>query len=162
MADGVQEVGLAQAGIAVNEKGIIGIARRLAYGDAACVCQPIAGADDEIVKGIIGMKGRLVFLLLARQAGLSVAVGGELDRYEVSGDLLGGTGKGVSAVALQELGAGMVGTADFERAAGEVNYAKIVEPPAGVDGVEGLCTVQYIREDIFNFTAGQVILLYSR
>ena len=61
VADGVKKMGLAQAGMAVNEQGIIGVAGRLAYGDAACMRQPVAGADYEIVKSIIGMQSRSVF-----------------------------------------------------------------------------------------------------
>jgi hypothetical protein len=162
VADGVQEVRFAEAGIPIDKKWIIGIAGRLTYGDAACMGEPIAGAYDEIIKGVIGMERRLIFALLRRGTLLNMAIGGKLDGNQMPGYLLGGPGKGALAVGLQELGTRIVRTADFERAARQMHDAEIVKPLSGVDGVQGLCTVKDIREDIFYFAAGQVILLYSR
>jgi len=79
----------------------------------------------------------------------------------MAGYLLGGSGEGAAAVIVQILCAGLVGTADFKGTAGEAHDAEIVEPLAHIDGVERPCTVQYLSEDIFNFTAGQVTSLYE-
>ena len=161
MADGVKKVRFAKAGMAVNKKGIICIAGRLADGDAACVCQPIAGADDEIVERIIGMEHRFVSAVLARRLRLSVPVGRKLNGYEMAGDLLGGLSKGALAVIPEELGARLIRAADFERPAGQSDEAEIVKPFSGVDGVKGLRTVQYIHKDIIDFTRCQAMLLYK-
>jgi hypothetical protein len=135
VADGVKKMGLAQPGAAVNEKRIIGIARGLTHGDAACVREPVAGAYHEIVKRIIGMKGRLISVFLARGVEASVAIGGKLDRYEVSGDLLGGPCKRASAVILEEVGTGIIGADNFERPARETRDAEIIEPLASINGI---------------------------
>jgi hypothetical protein len=90
-----------------------------------------------------------------------VTVGGKLDRYEMARYLLGGPGKGISAVTLQKLSVCFIGAADFEGTAGEPHDAEVVEPLAHIDGVKRPCTIQYLSEDIFDFTAGQAALLYE-
>jgi hypothetical protein len=90
-----------------------------------------------------------------------VTVGGKLDRYEMARYLLGGPGKGVSTVTLQKLSVCFIGAANFERAPREAHDAEIVKPLAHIDGVERPCTVEYLSEDIFDFTAGQAALLYE-
>jgi hypothetical protein len=147
--------------MAVNKKGIIRIARGLADSDAACVREPIAGADDEIVERIIGMEGRFVSAVLARRFLPGVPVGGELNGYEMSGYLLGGLSKGTFAVIPEELGARLIGAANLERPAGQSDETQVVKPLSGVDRVKGLRTVQYICEDIFDFTRCQAMLLYK-
>ena len=138
----MKEVGFSEAGAAVNEKRVVSIAWRLTYGDAACVGEAIAGADDEIFECIIGVKCRLVGISCDGGIGVGMAVRAKYDSYEVACDLLGSAGEGIFAVTLQKLCAGLIGAADFERPAGKAQERKIVEPFAGVDGVEDLRAVQ--------------------
>ena len=56
MADCVKQVGLAQANITVQKQWIINHPRILAGGDAACMGQSIARADDKTLEGIIRMQ----------------------------------------------------------------------------------------------------------
>jgi len=157
----VKQVRFSQARAAVNEKRIISIARRLAYGHAACVREAIAGADYEIFKGIIRVKRRLIGI--SRDGGIEpgMAVWAKCDGYKMARDLLRGPGEGASAVTLQKLCACLIGAADFKRPAGKAQEPQIVEPFAGIYRVKDLCAVQNFRKDIFNIAAGQIILLYS-
>ena len=52
VADGVQEVGLAQAGAPVDEQGVVGAGGRLRHGDGGGVGEPVGGAGDVGVKGV--------------------------------------------------------------------------------------------------------------
>ena len=156
VADGVEQVRFAEAGAAVNEKRVIGIAGRLTYCDAACVGKAITGADDKIFKCIIRVQGVCVFVFWR-----VAVVDGELDGYKMARYLLCGASKCASAVFLQELGAIIIRAADFERPARQSNDAEIVKPLPRIDGVEHLCTVEYFRENIFYFTAGQDAFLYE-
>jgi hypothetical protein len=54
--DGVQKMGLSQAGIAVNKKRIVGISGRLTYRNTACMSKPVARPYDKIIKGIVRVK----------------------------------------------------------------------------------------------------------
>ena len=56
MTDGVHEVGFAQAGAAVDIKGIVGLGRVLGHGQRGRVGELIAGADDVIFKSVIGIE----------------------------------------------------------------------------------------------------------
>jgi hypothetical protein len=80
----------------------------------------------------------------------------------VAGDLLGGPGKGAPAVILEKLGTRLIRAANLKRPARHTNDLKIVKPFPRIDGVERLRTLENIRENIFYFSAGQAILLYSR
>ena len=100
VADGVEEVGFAESGAAVNEKWVVSIAWRLTYGDTACVGESVAGSDDEVFEGIIGMEGRLVGISLACRVESGVAVCRKSDGNEMASNLLGGPGKSDSAVIL--------------------------------------------------------------
>jgi len=125
------------------------------------VSESIAGADHEIVEGIVGMEGR--FICVGRDCGVGggVAISGKLNGNEVACNLSGGPGESVSAVAAQELCAGVIWAGDFEQAASHSRKVQIIKPNACVDGVERFCTVEYIREYIFNIAGCQTILLYD-
>ena len=57
VADGVQQVGLAQAHPAVEEERVVGLARVFGHGHAGGVRQAVAGADHEVFKGVAGIQG---------------------------------------------------------------------------------------------------------
>ena len=60
VADGVQQVGLAQPGVAVDEQRVVGLGRRLGDGDGGGVGEPVAGADDEGVEGVLRVQPGVV------------------------------------------------------------------------------------------------------
>ena len=51
VADGMQEMGLAQADAAVDEQRVIGVSRRLADAQGGGVGEPVGGPDDEALEG---------------------------------------------------------------------------------------------------------------
>jgi hypothetical protein len=75
--------------------------------------------------------------------------------------LLCGLCKRAPAFTLQKLGTRLIRAANLKRPARQTHQMKIVEPLAGVDRVQSPCSVQYLSEDIFHFTAGQDTLLYK-
>ena len=52
VADGLQEVGLAQAGVAVDEQRVVLAGRRLGHGQGGGVGEPVGRADHEGVEGV--------------------------------------------------------------------------------------------------------------
>ena len=56
MADGVHEVGLAQARPAVDVEGVVGLGRILGHGHGGGVGELVAAADDEVLEGVIGVE----------------------------------------------------------------------------------------------------------
>ena len=57
--DRVQQVGLAEAGLAVDEQRVVRLRRRLRDGDRRGVREPVAGADHEGVEGVLRVQPRL-------------------------------------------------------------------------------------------------------
>ena len=55
----MQQVGLPQAGAAVDEEGVIGLAGLLGDAPGGGVGQAVSVADDEGVKGVAGVKGEV-------------------------------------------------------------------------------------------------------
>ena len=53
MPDRVEQVGLAQPGLAVDEQRVVGLGRRLGDRDRGGVGEPVARADDEGVEGVL-------------------------------------------------------------------------------------------------------------
>ena len=52
VGDRAEQVGLAEAGRAVKEERVVGLARELRDGQRGCVSEPVAGADDETLEGM--------------------------------------------------------------------------------------------------------------
>jgi hypothetical protein len=163
-ADRLQKMGLAQAGIAVDKKRIVGISKRVTYRNTACVGKTVARAHHKIVKGIIGMefKFRAGELRAARRFFVRLwRLNLEVNSDKMAGYLLGSTGEGVFTIITQKPGGRLIGTADPERAAIQMQNRQPVEPLAGVSRVKRLCAVEYISENIFNFPGCQATLLYE-
>ena len=57
VADGVHEMGLAQAYAAVHEQGIVGLARLLGHGQGSCMGYAVEAAGNEVVKNVLGVQG---------------------------------------------------------------------------------------------------------
>ncbi len=132
MADSLKKVRFTEPGISINEQWIVGIAGRLADGDAACVGEAVAGADDEILKGIIGVQWKQFAVSFPCWVVLGLAVGGKLDCDEMAGNELGGAGEGAFAFILQEVSAGVIGAAYFKKAAGKTHEVEVVKPLARI------------------------------
>ena len=58
MADRVQQVGLAEPALAVDEQRVVGLGRRLGDGDRRGVREPVGRADDEGLEGVLGVEPR--------------------------------------------------------------------------------------------------------
>ena len=52
VADGQQQVGLAEPGVSVDEQRVVGLARILGHGGGGRVGEAVGVADDEVVEGI--------------------------------------------------------------------------------------------------------------
>jgi hypothetical protein len=55
VADRVQQVGLAEPGLAVDEQRVVGLGRRLGDRDGRGVREAVGGADDEGLEGVLGL-----------------------------------------------------------------------------------------------------------
>ena len=69
MADGVQQVGLPQARVAVDEQRVVGLGRRLGDRDRCGVREAVAAPDDERLEGVLrvqpgGDRARRLLLLV--------------------------------------------------------------------------------------------------
>ena len=62
VADGVQQVGLAQPGVAVDEQRVVGLARRLGHRDGRRVGEAVGGADDEGLEGVLRVQPGLALV----------------------------------------------------------------------------------------------------
>ena len=56
VADGVQEMRLSEADAAINEEGVINLARVVGDGEARSVCELIACPDDKVLESILGLE----------------------------------------------------------------------------------------------------------
>ena len=64
LPDGLQQVGLAQAGVAVDEEGVVALAGVVRHADGGRVGELVRIADDEVVKGVAGdLRGRVFALV---------------------------------------------------------------------------------------------------
>ena len=56
VGDGVEQMGLAHAGGAVDEQGVIHLSGVFGHGDGGAVGEPVGGAHHKIIKGELGVK----------------------------------------------------------------------------------------------------------
>ncbi len=162
-ADCVQQVCFTQAGIAIKEKRIVGIAGRLADGDAGCVGEAIARADNEIRKRIIGMQLEPAVSTLSLFSKTCSRRIFKIDSNKMACNLLSGTSKTAAAVIAQELDGGPVGAGNEQQAAVKTGWCKLVEPFACVGRVERFCAFDYISKNFLNRLRRQNIFLpYQR
>ena len=111
--DGVQQVGLAQPGVAVDEQRVVRLGRRLGDRDGRGVGEPVARADDEGVEGVLRVQPGQLDLLGHLGVGAGAPGAGHLDETGaggvvgaaggIGGAVLGhvaGEGRGLGAVDL--------------------------------------------------------------
>ena len=55
VADGVHEMGFAQAYAAIHEKGVVGLARLLCHGQGCGMGDAVEAAGNEVVKNVLGI-----------------------------------------------------------------------------------------------------------
>ena len=83
VADGLQEVGLAQAGVAVDEQGVVGPPGRLGHRQRGGVGEPVRRPDDEGVEGELRLVQPISPVGARRARRLRLAVGdGRVGRAE--------------------------------------------------------------------------------
>ncbi len=81
LADGLEQVGLAETDAAVDEEGVVGLARVFGDGDASGVGELVAGAGDELLEDIIGVEGQgLVAVVEKAAAAEAFAMKGDGDQ----------------------------------------------------------------------------------
>ncbi len=93
VGDRDQEVGLAEAGRAVEEERVVGLRRRLGDGQGRRVGDPVSLADDEAVEGVVGVEVRS----LRRDRGLQPLSSSAAKLTSVSSEP--GRGKGLAQQA---------------------------------------------------------------
>ncbi len=76
----------------------------------------------------------------------------KIDGDKVISYLLSGCRKGAFAVSAHKLHSCVIRTADLKHSTAEVHDSQLVEPLAGVDGVEDLCAIQDIIKNSFGFS----------
>ena len=85
LADGEQKVRLAEAGVAIDQQGVIRLAGILRHGDGRCVGKLVARADDEAVERVAvhlrHFLGRRALLAVFEQ----LIIPGEHDQLERAG-----------------------------------------------------------------------------
>ena len=128
LADGKQQVGLAEAGVAVDKQGVVRAAGLLRYGDGGVVREAVGVADDEAVKGVSGHLGQgiVVLFLLLIVAELLLC---ENDYAEVGGKniaegVFDGLGKALDDYIALEIGARL----EDEGAAVDLDGDAVVKP----------------------------------
>jgi len=136
MTDRVQQMGFAQAGIAVQKQGIVNRPGILADGDAACMGQPIARPDHETLEGIIRVQ--LDPALHHGRNHRGGTDGSKLHTDQVARDVLGGLGKCRKTPVLKILRSRRVRTADMQNPSVKFLHNEVVKPRADIDGVQGL------------------------
>ena len=72
VGNGIEQVRLADAGRAVDEKRVIGICRLFRDGDGCGVCKAVAVADDEVIEGELRIELNETRLLFARAVGVDL------------------------------------------------------------------------------------------
>ena len=128
LADCKQQVGLAEAGVAVDEQGIVRAAGLLRYSDRGVVREAVGVADDEAVKGVSRHLGQgiVVLFLLLIVAELLLC---ENDYAEVGGKniaegVFDGLGKSLDDYVALEIGARL----ENEGAAVDLDGDAVVKP----------------------------------
>ena len=81
LADGVQQMRLAQADAAVEEQRVVGLAGRLGDGQGGGVGKVVVVADDEGVEGVLGIEAES-WLAALRSGGASAGFASGSDRAE--------------------------------------------------------------------------------
>jgi len=136
MADGMKKMSFAQSHAAVQKEGVVNCAGILTDGNAAGMCQAIAGTDDEIVKRIIGMQTQTV-----QRSREGAGFGGDgacrmkTDGNKEAGDFLRGFGKNGQAMVIQVVDFSLVRAADVEMAAAEGQCSQVAEPGTDINRV---------------------------
>ena len=77
--DRVQEVGLAEPGLPVDEQGVVRLREGLRDGDGRGVGEPVGAADDEVVEAVLGVEPAVTAAparLARRRGGRLLDVGG--------------------------------------------------------------------------------------
>ena len=149
VGDGVEQMGLAHTGGAVDEEGIVDVAGGICNGDGGAVGEAVAGTHDEILKGELGGKLQgAVFLAAGAVLGKLLVV--EDDDLGVGiEDLLEGVLDIFGAAAGDDLPAEIRGGIEDQMLVVELHHLGVVEPARHGDGAQPLLHMdQNLRPDI--------------
>lgn len=118
------------------------------------MCETIAGADDKIGKGVIGMEFKVTIRTLTMQR-FRAGMEAEIDGNQMAGYLLGGVGKSGLAVIAKEFDRSIIRAADLEQAGVKMSGGQVVKPFAGIDGVYDLYSFNNLIKNVLNFYSSQ-------
>jgi len=145
LANCLEQVGLAQTHIAMNEERVVSLARLLGHGNAGRVRKAIARPDYKIFKGIVGVEGDWLVGVVEDSADAGVEV--EDDAGEAAGDGLGGVGEDLLALVLAEVELGGGGDLDVDGAVGHEAWGHLVEPGSMQGGVLGSNLLEHVAPE---------------
>lgn len=130
VANGLNEVGLARAGRPVDEERVVDSPRRLDCRDGGGMGQPIARADHETIKRVLGVQAeqRLVGRGLNIMKRLPAIAVRKSDAHQPPGRRLGSIDKCRPAIAFEIDGLIVIGGLDNEFAAVEPADAQLGKP----------------------------------
>ena len=152
VGDGVEQMGLAHAGRAVEEQGVIDLARGFGYRQGGAVGEAVTGAHDEIVEGELGVKvhggGGLALLLKGGQ--LLVAEDNE-PGVGVE-DLLQGVLNVAGVPAADQIPAEIRGGVDDQVLVVQLHDLRVVQAGGDGDGAEALL---HVADDFCPYIGGR-------
>ena len=152
MADRVQQVGLAQPGVAVDQQRVVGLARRLGHRDGGRVREPVGRADDEGLEGVLRVEPGLERAAARRRSSRSVDVGA-LGRGRRRGILVDLSTCRLSTSSTRRLGVVGAGRTRRPRAAGStVTAIRISRPKRIGEGV-----LELGAQPALELVAGEVV-----
>ena len=80
VADGVEQVGLAEPGVAVDEERVVRLRRRLGDGDRGGMGEAVGLADDEVVERVLRVQARVAARERRMRHRASLAIGWRMAR----------------------------------------------------------------------------------
>ena len=151
LRDGLKEMGLAEAGAAVDEERVVGLRRRFGHGQRGRVREAVRRADHERVERVLRVEpaalgpsrqaldhGKEAFLpraVLRRR--LALVGHPELDRALVADDVADGSADQAEEMSLDPVARELARDGEDERLAVELEAADVAEPLAVRPVVEG-------------------------
>jgi len=143
LADGLEQVRLAQPDAAVNEQRIVRPARLLADGDGRCVRQPVARTGNKMIEDVIRAERQRLIALVEHAAARKVLTV-KSDRDESAGHLLCRRGEGLLTLTLAEIQLSGRGDEHLNDAVGQLPRHQLVEPDTIEAGMLGANSLEYL------------------
>src|SRR3954451_2768877 len=132
VSDGVQQVGLAEPGPAVDEERVVGLAGELGHGEGGSVAEAVSATDHELLEGVLRVEAALLHRSAVGRALEHRGLGGPVRGHHPHGRaLIEAPRRGAvqqREVALLDPGPDVLGGPDEKRAALQSGELQGVEP----------------------------------